>query len=178
MSQMDLHFADVGYAIAQLDMDELEKLSAVVDRVRQSSGVIYTCGNGGSHATASHFANDLVKMVGVRAVCLGDLVPLATAMGNDTGWHMMYAGSLRLMLEKDDGVIGFSCSGESDNVIYALNEAVARRVACAALTGNSYESRINKLGLDAVVHVPDVEDIRVQEDVHLAVCHAVTRMYQ
>jgi D-sedoheptulose 7-phosphate isomerase len=178
MSQMDLHVSDVSYALAQLDMREVDALERVIASVRMDrSATIYTCGNGGSHATASHFANDLVKMVGVRAVCLGDQVPLVTAMGNDDAWGEMYAGILKRVLREKDGVIGFSCSGESPNVLRALEVGVRRKNLCAALTGCSYESAINKLGLDALVHVPEVEDIRVQEDVHLIVCHAVTRMY-
>lgn len=177
MSQMDLQISEVGFALVQLDMLEVEALERVVSRVRDGSGTIYTCGNGGSHATASHFANDLVKIVGVRAVCLGDQVPLTMAIGNDEGWHQMYSNLLKRVLKPGDGVIGFSCSGESGNVMNALSTAVMRKIVCAGLTGHSYESAINKLGLDALVHVPEIEDIRVQEDVHLIVCHAVTRMY-
>lgn len=177
MSQMDLHLSEVSFALAQMNMEEVDALERVIATVRMKHGTLYTFGNGGSHATASHFANDLVKMVGVRAVCLGDQMPLASAMGNDEGWHNMYAELLKRVLKPEDGVIGFTCSGKSENILNALTAGVMRRVPSAALTGGSRASPINKLGLDALVHVPEIEDIRVQEDVHLIVCHAVTRMY-
>lgn len=177
MSNMDVHLSDVSYVLAQMNMLELDELERMVSVVRERGGVLYLFGNGGSHATASHFANDLTKMVKVRAVCLGDLVPLMTAVGNDDAWERMYAGMLAGFLRPEDGVIGISCSGESKNVLNGLLLARGRRVLCAALTGSSTESSINRLGLDALVHTPELEDIRVQEDVHLIVCHAVTRMY-
>lgn len=178
MSKMDLQLSDVSYALAQMDMAEVEAFERVIATVRLEKGVVYTLGNGGSHSTASHFANDLLKLVNVRAVCLGDMVPSILAMGNDEGWEEMYAELLKRLLRPSDGVVGFSCGGESENVLRALKLAVARKNLAAALTGCSRASRINRLGLDALVHVPEIEDIRVQEDVHLIVCHAVTRKYE
>lgn len=177
MNQLELQVSEVGYALAQMDMVSVRALHLVVQTVRQAGGVVYTCGNGGSHSTASHFANDLLKVVNVRAVCLGDMVPAMLAFGNDEGWENMYAEMVGRLLRPGDGVVGFTCSGESENVLRALKVAKVRKNLVVGLTGHSLGSRIGKMGLDVLVRVPEVDDMRVQEDVHLIVCHAVVRMY-
>ena len=74
-------------------------------------GIAWVIGNGGSAATASHFANDLFKMGRLRAVPLADLTPLSTAYGNDHGWKSMYADPLKGLMGREDVLIAISCSG-------------------------------------------------------------------
>lgn len=177
MNIINRHLADVEEGMSLLDTDEIERVVNIIRIIRQGVGTVYTFGNGGSHATASHFANDLMKVARVRAVCVGDMSSAMLAYGNDEGWGNMYCLPLAEMLSPNDGVVGISCGGSSENVVKALGLAVHRNNLSVGLTGMGDETPINKLGLDALVHVR-VGDIRVQEDIHLMVCHAIVRSLQ
>lgn len=171
------HMSEVSEAMTLQDADEIELAVNVLEIVRRQQGIVYLFGNGGSHATASHFANDLIKIARIKAVCIGDMSSAMLAYGNDNGWERMFCDPLAEMLKPEDGVIGISCGGESQNVIQALQLAVERNVLSIGMTGMSLSSRINKIGLDAVIHAM-YPDICVQEDMHLMVCHVVTRELQ
>lgn len=175
MNIIGKHLSEVSEAMTLLNRDEVDLVVNAIDVVRRNRGRLFVMGNGGSHATASHFMNDLMKMLKVQAYCMGDMTSLVSAYGNDNGWINMYVDPLREMLgEKPDGVIAISCSGESENVLLAMEYAASLGVITIGLTGPSEHSRINKVGATALVHVR-ADDIRVQEDLHLMVCHAVVR---
>lgn len=166
---------DVVTALQAISWESVEQATRILQRARNQNAMVYVCGNGGSAATADHFANDLLKMGKVRAVSLPGMVPTITAYGNDNGWDEMFAGVLRGMLLPQDVVVGISCSGFSSNVIKAIEMAKTVNmpmVHTIALTGNTWESPLTKLDPDVVIHVP-FADIRVQEDCHLVVCHAM-----
>lgn len=177
MGAIKRHLSQVSEGMTLLDVDEVEMAVQVLKLVRKNGGTVYLFGNGGSHATASHFANDLMKMARVRAVCLGDLVPTTSAYGNDEEWENMFRAPLEKLLKWGDGMVGISCSGNSKNVMHALEYADARSITKVGLTGLSNSSWINNVGLDALVHAPAL-DIRVQEDLHLMVCHMIIRTMQ
>lgn len=147
----------------------------ILRRAKSQNSMVYVLGNGGSAATASHFANDLVKIGKLRAVALADMTPTMLAYGNDDGWDEMFARMLKAYLLPLDVVVAISCSGFSSNVIQAVKQAQEINlplVQTIVLTGNAWESPLVKLEPDVVVHVP-FADIRVQEDCHLIICHAV-----
>lgn len=174
MTVISKHFMQVYECMTLLDKEEVERAVAVLDIVRGLGKRVWLFGNGGSHATASHWANDLTKMAKCRASCVGDATPTMTAYGNDNGWENMFADPLLHLAEADDAVIGISCSGNSENVLVALRAANGRGCLTIGLTGNELDSRIHSVGCDVVVHAP-FPDIRVQEDVHLIVAHAISR---
>lgn len=150
-------------------------MTDILRRAKNQNAMVYLLGNGGSASTASHFANDLLKMGKLRAVALPDLAPVMTAYGNDNGWADMFGSMLRGFLLPQDVVVGISCSGFSENVIKAIEMAKTINlpsVRTVVLTGNTWASPLVKLEPDVVVHVP-FADIRVQEDCHLVICHAV-----
>jgi D-sedoheptulose 7-phosphate isomerase len=161
-----------------VDEKEVEIIGMVLRTVKKLGGTVYLFGNGGSHATAGHFANDLVKMCSIRAVCIGDMATAIFAYGNDNGWDNMFVDLLAKMLTDRDCAFGISCSGNSVNVMRALEMTHGRNVLTAGLTGESLHSAINDCGLDGLVHTQGVQDIRVQEDLHLMICHALVRSLQ
>lgn len=169
------HFAEVENAMYQVDLAEINNVLAILRVVKSSEGVVYTFGNGGSHATALHFTNDLIKMCRIRSICVGEMAAAMLAFGNDEGWDNMFSYPLEEMLKPGDAVFGISCGGNSRNVLEGFRVAQSHGYLTVGLTGNSVESLINGLDLDALVHVPGT-DIRVQEDVHLMICHAMVRM--
>lgn len=178
MSKIGIHFRQIEEGMTLMDEDEILNLVNVLQVGKKQGGTVYLFGNGGSHATASHFANDLMKMCRIPTVCVGDMASAMLAWGNDTGWENMFYGPLAEMVKEKDVVIGISCSGNSANVIRALIGAKDEwGVLCGGMTGISNGSEINMLGLDALIHAR-VPDIRVQEDLHLMVCHAIVRAIQ
>src|SRR5207245_10637038 len=107
----------------------------VLTWVRARGGVIYTAGNGGSAATASHLALDLQKAAGVRAACLSDNVGLITAWANDTSFDRVFAEQLEVLGRSQDGVVVISVSGSSPNLIALLEVARRKGMAAVGLLG-------------------------------------------
>lgn len=178
-TQIRKHFSEISEGMSFLDLDEIKQAVDVLRLVRDNlRGTAYIFGNGGSHATASHFANDLMKMYRLRAVCIGDMGPSMLAYGNDNGWESMFAGPLaRLLNPAGDVVIGISCSGNSENVINALVYARSREILTIGMTGIG-GGEMAGLRLDALIHTPGTQDIRTQEDLHSMICHAIVRELQ
>jgi len=178
MKKIGIHFKQVEEGMTLMDEGEIEKVVDFLRTVRALGGVVYVFGNGGSHSTAGHFANDLAKMCRIKAICVGEMQASMLAYGNDTGWENMFYGPLSGMVGEKDGLFGISCSGNSENVVRALKAGMEEfGVVCAGLTGMSETSAMSTMGLDALVHAR-VPDIRVQEDLHLMVCHAIVRAVQ
>lgn len=179
MLKIEKHLEEIEEGMSLLDQEEIENMVEVLRVVRKNRGTVYIFGNGGSMATASHFANDLSKMCRIRAVALGDMKALVSAWGNDTGWENMFYGPLSEMVNGKDALVGISCSGNSANVIRALQAGRDQwNVLCAGLTGMSNQSMMDTLEMDALIHTWGAADIRVQEDLHLMICHAVVREIQ
>jgi D-sedoheptulose 7-phosphate isomerase len=135
-------------------------------------------GNGGSAATASHFALDLAKntiIPGVprlKAISLTDHVPLITAWSNDTAYEHIFAEQLANLVEPGDVAVGISASGNSLNVINALLLARRSRAYTIGLLG-AQGGRIKGL-VDAYVLAPG-KNIEEEEDAHMILSHIITR---
>src|SRR5947209_1731262 len=115
--------------IESISISHVEEVLRLLEEAYHTGQRIFIMGNGGSAATASHFALDLAKntiMPGaprVKAISLTDHVPLITAWSNDTAYEHVFAQQLANMIEPGDLVIGISASGNSLNVINAMKVA-------------------------------------------------------
>src|ERR1700730_11594020 len=115
--------------VEAISLPHIEAVLRLLEEAYRNGHRIFIMGNGGSAATASHFALDLAKntiMPGaprVKAISLTDHVPLITAWSNDTHYEHIFAEQLANMIEPGDGVIGISASGNSPNVINAVRMA-------------------------------------------------------
>lgn len=175
MTAIDVHLMQVKQGLEILPIESIQHATDILRLVRDRRGTIFLCGNGGSAATCSHFSNDLMKTAHARAVCLSDAFPVVSAYGNDTGWENMYVNQLREVYDAQrDCIVGISCSGDSENVVRALDLAVKRIGLSVGLTGNARESKLLKLDLACMIRAM-VPDMRVQEDLHAIVCHAIVR---
>lgn len=177
MNAIHKHLSQVSEGMTLLDETEIQSAIHILSAIRKAGGTVYLFGNGGSYATATHFTNDLIKMCRISAVCLGDMASAMLAYGNDEGWNNMFARPLSVMLRQNDGVVGISCGGSSPNVLAALEIAKGKGNLSIGMTGLGDGTPINQIRLDALIHVR-VPDIRVQEDVHMMVCHAIVRSLQ
>lgn len=166
---------DVHSALLGISSESVNKAIRILHEAKVHNTMVYIMGNGGSAATASHFANDLLKIGHLRAVALNDMTPTMMAYGNDDGWENMFSHMLKNVLLPQDVVIGISCSGFSSNVINAIKLAKdinLPSIKTIVLTGPTWDSPLSEMKPDTIVHVP-FGDIRVQEDCHLVVCHAI-----
>ena len=156
------YFALLREAIDNLDIDPIERAA---DLIRKGK-TVYVFGNGGSASTAEHFACDLVKYAGKRAFAL-TTVPTLTAYANDHWYGRCFADQLEILMQPGDVAFGISCSGSSENVLIALDMATRRGRTILLTSEESLERKVY-----VQIRVPG-DDIRIQEDLHLAVCHAI-----
>jgi len=159
--------------LADLDFIQVE---SILLRARDEGRTIFIIGNGGSAATASHMANDLNKGAAVsgqprfRAFALTDNVPLITAWANDTRYEKIFVEQMANFLRPGDVLIAISGSGNSPNIITAVEWARLEGAVTIGLTGGS-GGRLNGL-VDCCLVVPSnlMEQI---EDMHLVLSHAL-----
>ena len=142
---------------------------------------IFVMGNGGSAATASHLACDINKGLGVgrekrfKMICLNDNIPTMLAYANDMSYSDVFVEQLRNFLRPHDVVIGISASGNSENVLKAIEFADARGAVAVEVTGFD-GGRLAQVARHSIV-VPS-RDMQVIEDVHLIICHMLFRLLE
>lgn len=174
-------FAD-GYRkmlVAALDRIDTGKVAQAVDWMREARDRgqrIFVCGNGGSASTASHFACDIVKGASYqqtsrfRIMALTDSLPTLTAYSNDVHYHCVFVEQLKNFAEPGDVVMALSGSGNSANVVQAIEYANSIGCRTIALSGRDG----GKLGPAAQlnIHVSEPHMGRI-EDAHMIVCHMI-----
>jgi D-sedoheptulose 7-phosphate isomerase len=173
----DLYLKQVTKAIKQLPAKELMLIISLLEQARLNHNTVYICGNGGSAATASHFAADLCKSTlradkpGLKAFCLSDNGPLITAWANDNAYEEIFARQITAMARPGDVLVAISCSGLSLNVLKAVKAAKQVGTTTIGLTG-SHGGLLKDL-VD-ICFSANCERIDQMEDVHLVLCHILT----
>lgn len=160
-----------------IDKSSIRRLVETLLDARDRGATVYFIGNGGSAATASHFANDLA--IGTndyekpfRVVSLTDNVPVMTAVGNDFGYDEIFVRQLKVLGRAGDVLVGISASGNSPNLVKAFeyaNEADIRTFAITAFDGG----RLKQIGEDCI-HVPtQPKEYGPAEDAHMVLDHLI-----
>jgi D-sedoheptulose 7-phosphate isomerase len=175
---IEIYVTEVDQMLRAISRPHLLHVLHLLERAYLQSRRIFIMGNGGSAATASHFALDLAKNTIVagaprlKAISLTDHVPLITAWSNDTAYEHVFAEQLANMIEPGDLAIGISTSGNSPNVINALG--LAKRVG--AVTVGLLGARGGEIKgiVDAYVLAPG-QNIEQEEDGHMILAHVITR---
>ncbi|MGY4706575.1 D-sedoheptulose-7-phosphate isomerase [Candidatus Bipolaricaulota sp. J31] len=171
------YFAELSRLIDRLPYPEIEELVRVLRETRERGGCIFVFGNGGSATTASHFACDLGKGTvreGVprfRVVTLHDIATLS-AYANDCGYDTVFVEPLKSLARPGDVAIGISASGNSPNVLRAVEAAREMGLRTVGVTGFR-GGKLREL-VDLCITVPS-DDMQQIEDMHLAILHAVFR---
>jgi len=135
------------------------------------SDTIFICGNGGSAATASHMVNDLVKMIGKKSYCLSDNVPTLTAYANDIGYGTVFYEPLYTLGNDRDLLIVISGSGNSENIIAAIDQAITTGMKTVAFLGLDGGEILEHKLADKILHIET--DMLHSEDIHLLVAHCI-----
>ena len=165
---------DLFHAIESLDREVINKIADRIVELKKNGNTIYLIGNGGSSATPSHSAGDWTKELRVKTICLTDNASSLTAFGNDTDYANVFKGQLETFLSKGDIVIGYSGSGNSPNVINAIENAKSLGNLTIGMTGNYNEKKGGKLAQIAdLVLIADTTSMERIEDVHLIINHII-----
>lgn len=160
--------------IRNLNLDSINTVMNVLEEARLGGKKIFICGNGGSAATASHFCGDFNKGVSEKMEvkynfeCLNDNVPTMMAVGNDIGYEEIFRFPLRNKMKKDDIFIGISGSGNSRNVVNAMEYAKEIGGTTIAIVGYS-GGRMKEMA-DYSIHV-NIDDMQISEDIHMIMDH-------
>lgn len=162
-----------------IDFLAFERAAKIVETARRQGNTIFVAGNGGSAATANHFANDLIwgtrgpQAPLVKAFSLSANISSVTALGNDAGYENVFVEQLKNWLQPQDVVILISASGNSPNVVKAAQFAKEHRAIAVGLTG--FDGGLLKQICDTTIHVASPKgDYCPVEDVHMALCHMLT----
>ena len=175
---MSSYLSLLNHTFQQVESVAIAQLVAALDSARGRGSQVFLFGNGGSAANANHWANDLIYGAGkngrggVRAHSLAANVSVITCLANDTGYENIFSTQLRVLASPGDLAIALSGSGNSPNILRALEECKKLGVESWALVGFDGGQAL-KLA-DHVMHFP-VNDMQVAEDLQMVVCHQVTQ---
>lgn len=170
------YFTQLQAVIANLPADLVDRTIALLLESARHGKKVFIFGNGGSASTASHFACDLAKNTQVpgapqfRVIGLTDNMALMTAWANDTSYDNVFAAQLGPLVEVGDVVIGISCSGNSGNVLKAMEVARQRGANTIGFTGDD-GGKLKQI-VDVCLQVPSPR-IEQQEDAHLILEHCI-----
>ena len=159
-----------------LNYATLESLIEQLIRTRDRDGVIYLAGNGGSAATAMHWANDLMSITTekrFKALALASNTSVLTCIGNDTTFERIFADQLEGRITPHDTLVLLSASGNSPNLLAAAEIALAQHAAVTALVGFD-GGQLKKLVSLPIHTETSIGDYGIVEDIHLAIAHMVS----
>jgi D-sedoheptulose 7-phosphate isomerase len=166
--------------INMVNVKEFEGLISEIDSAYGKQSNIFICGNGGSAATASHFACDINKGVSFgqekrfRVICLNDSVPIITAYSNDISYDSVFVEQLKNFMNAGDLLIGISGSGSSENVLRAVryaNENDGKTFGISGYGGGKLRDAAKK---SIVINSNDMQKV---EDAHLIILHCVMQWF-
>jgi D-sedoheptulose 7-phosphate isomerase len=162
-----------------LDADAIARIVQYFEDVRERRATIYIAGNGGSASTASHWVNDLGKatkrfgQTPIKVMSLSDNVSWLTALANDEGYDRVFSGQLENFACPGDLLIVISASGNSPNLVRAVELARSRGVRTVGLLG--FDGGVLKTLLDDALWLPTEKGAYgLVESAHSLLCHIVT----
>jgi D-sedoheptulose 7-phosphate isomerase len=155
-------------------MEEVPVLAAALGEAWRTGQSIYLCGNGGSAGNAIHLANDLLygvganEGIGMRVEALSANAAVLTCLANDIGYDNVYAEQIRVKARRGDVLIVFSGSGNSPNIVKAIEKGNALGMKTFAVLGYS-GGRCKELAQHPI-HFP-IDDMQIAEDLQLIIGH-------
>ena len=164
-------------------IENLSNFSSLVEEIttqlilaRDNEKTIFTFGNGGSASTASHFTSDLLKTAIIleskrfKSISLVDNIPVNSAWSNDKSFDFIFSEQLKNFTTRGDIIIGFSGSGNSENILNAMKLGKELGATCIGLTGMT-GGHLPQL-TDYCLVVPS-NDMLIIESMHLLICHSI-----
>ena len=170
----DDYLSYISDLISQLDRNHISEFVDHVLGVRDNKQTIFFLGNGGSASTASHFVNDI--SLGsrqfenpFRAVSLCDNQAVITAIANDDGYENIFLQQLQTQAKPGDSIVCISASGNSQNLVKAVEWSKANGIYTISLT--AFDGGYLKQHTDLNIHVPTkIGEYGPAEDLHMVIC--------
>ena len=173
------HMNGLRAVLRRVDLASIERAVERLRFARDNAGTVYVAGNGGSAATASHWVNDLGKATKrsgrapMRVMCLSDNASWLTALANDHGYEEVFSGQLDNFARDDDLLVVISASGNSPNLVRAVEVACERGVDTIALLG--FDGGILRERVSACIWLSTEQGAyELVEDAHSVICHILT----
>lgn len=177
---LDDHFETVVHGFGSIDRVAFEKAAELIwlTSISNYRNNIYTIGNGASASIAQHWACDYTKGckkggMRPRVISLAANIPLMTAISNDISYDDVYSFQIDAFGQEGDVLVAISSSGNSPNVVKAIEKAKELKVKTIALTGFSPDNKCAQLA-DISIHV-DCHEYEATEDVHQAIMHMIAK---
>lgn len=175
---LDSYAREVSKALASVDRAALERAGAMLNAAVESGAQVFSCGNGGSAAIANHLVCDHAKGVAAdtglrpRIQSLSACVEMITAVANDMAYDQIFAYPLSLAARPGDVLIAISSSGQSANIVTALEWAASNGMRTLSLNGFSggRAAEIAEISL----HVA-ADNYGVVEDAHQSLMHVLAQ---
>jgi D-sedoheptulose 7-phosphate isomerase len=171
------YFTAMKGIINSFPIGDLLTFLAVLEEARENQRVVFVCGNGGSWATAAHMVCDFGKNTRMPdqkrmlVLGLGDNIPTLTAYANDEGYERIFAEPAISLMNKNDVLVAISGSGNSANVLQAVEAANAKGAVTLGLTG--FNGGKLKPMVDHCLVIPS-DSMEMIEDFHMIVDHLLT----
>ncbi len=177
----------VQYCLTNLPHEEIAKAINIMQACYERDGRIYVFGNGGSLAIATHWVSDTNKTIfshhldhptrRFQAIRLPSTESEITAWANDVGYDMVFAGPLRNYLQETDVVIAISSSGNSANIVKAVEYAKSQGVPVIGLSGFD-GGELNRLADAKILIKTGKGEYEVVESVHGTIMHLITKYFK
>lgn len=160
----------------KINKEEIENAIALIYDSCLKNKTIFIIGNGGSASNASHLAQDLSRVSifyqkkenRIKAISLTDNISFITAVANDFGFENIFTSQLKTFANEGDVLIAISCSGNSKNIIHAVNYAHTQNMAVLGISG--YDGGELKQLSEMQIHVP-FNDFGIVESIHSVIFH-------
>ena len=167
----------LGDVLASIYPDSISRFIGTLLDARSRGANIFFIGNGGSAATASHFANDLSISTNsydqpFRAISLTDNTAILTSLGNDLGYIHIFEYQLRVLARRGDVLIGISASGNSPNILKAFDYAKTTGMKTLALTAFD-GGKLRKISDDGIHVDTGSKEYGPAEDAHMVLDHLI-----
>ena len=180
MDRIESHFQEAlkvlaAFAADKQQMENIQRAAHAMIESLQNRGKILSCGNGGSHCDAMHFAEELTGRYrnhrpGIAAIAISDVSHIS-CVGNDYGFSQIFSRYIEALGKKGDILLGISSSGNSENVINAMIEAKNKGMVVIGLTGKD-GGKMSSL-CDIEVRAPHSEFADRAQEIHIKIIHAL-----
>lgn len=163
-------------AVTMIDYEKMKLLADCLWNALQTKRQVFLCGNGGSAANATHIANDFIYGIGKRsdaAIKVHTLTAnqaILTCLANDISYDEIFSYQLEALAQKDDILIALSGSGNSPNIVKAIQTAKIIGMKAFAILG--YDGGRCLEIADNSIHIP-INDMQISEDMQLVVGHMI-----
>lgn len=172
--EINNYIESVRETLLNINTNEIEKAINILLEATKNQKTIYCFGNGGSASTASHFSNDFNKILNSKVqnkfqfICLNDNIATIMAIANDISYDEVFNYQLQGHIKPGDIIIAISGSGNSKNVINAVNYGLKHGAIIIGLTG--FDGGKLKQLSHVNLHVP-INNMQITEDIHLLFNH-------